>query len=108
MTEAVLEKTETTVETNVGLEEAARTYMELQAQMDDLKKKLDSTKAYLIKEIGAGQTYIYDGNRFTVIGETVSNRFDSSTFKKEHKDLYESFMKEVPVKSSLRVTKEKK
>lgn len=63
---------------------AAEAAAEVEAIKDTIKREMDNRG---VEELEAGQ-YIA---RFTTV---LSNRFDTTGFKKEHGDLYKSFTKQ--------------
>ena len=75
-----------------ALNEWEKLVEEARAEADALR---DSLKAELtergVQELEAGQYII----RYTSV---LSNRFDTTAFKKEHSDLYKSFTKQVASK----------
>lgn len=68
----------------------------LYAQADELKAQITAREAIIKEEMEARETETLDlGNviiRFTSI---ISNRFDTTNFKKQYSDLYNSFIKQV-------------
>mgnify|MGYP006886753308 FL=1 len=68
----------------------------LYAQADELKAQITAREAMIKEEMEARETETLDlGNviiRFTSI---ISNRFDTTNFKKQYSDLYNSFIKQV-------------
>lgn len=68
----------------------------LYAKADELKAQITSREALIKEEMEARETETLDlGNviiRFTSI---ISNRFDTTNFKKQYSDLYNSFIKQV-------------
>lgn len=68
----------------------------LYAQADELKAQITVREALIKEEMEARETETLDlGNviiRFTSI---ISNRFDTTNFKKQYSDLYNSFIKQV-------------
>ena len=68
----------------------------LYAKADELKAQITAREAMIKEEMEARETETLDlGNviiRFTSI---ISNRFDTTNFKKQYSDLYNSFIKQV-------------
>lgn len=68
----------------------------LYAQANELKAQITAREAMIKEEMEARETETLDlGNviiRFTSI---ISNRFDTTNFKKQYSDLYNSFIKQV-------------
>jgi len=69
---------------------------ELYAEAEALKAEITAREAMIKDEMEARETEVLDlGNviiRFTSI---LSNRFDTTAFKKLHSDLYNTFIKQV-------------
>ena len=69
---------------------------ELYAQADELKAQITEKEALIKAEMDDREIEVLDlGNviiRFTSI---LSNRFDSTSFKKQYADLYSTFIKQV-------------
>lgn len=69
---------------------------ELYAQADSLKAEITAREAMIKDEMESRELEVLDlGNviiRFTSI---LSNRFDTTNFKKLHADLYNTFIKQV-------------
>lgn len=62
----------------------AEAQAEVEALKDDIKREMDARE---VEELEAGQ-YIC---RFTTV---LSNRFDTTTFKKEHNEMYKLYTKQ--------------
>ena len=60
--------------------------------MDGIMKEMVKTGAYSWK----GESI-----SFTRKKDSIRNEFDKEAFKKEHKDLYEQYIKEIPVSGSV-------
>lgn len=78
------------------LNEQARIYFDLQAQIEALQAEAeaikDGMKSYMIDHT----TEDLRGDGWSATWHnTVTNRFDSSAFRKEHGDLYTAFCKPV-------------
>lgn len=76
--------------------EALKEWEALQAEANAMVEQLkDELKAEMLKR----ETEELEAGRFIVRWTTtISNRFDSSSFKKEHGDLYKAFTKAVTSK----------
>lgn len=81
---------------NVEIRQTVTELQELYAQADILKAEITAREALIKEEMDARETEELNlGNviiRFTSI---LSNRFDTTAFKRLHKDLYNSFIKQV-------------
>ncbi len=81
---------------NTEIRQTVTELQELYAQADLLKAKITAREALIKEEMDARETEELNlGNviiRFTSI---LSNRFDTTAFKRLHKDLYNEFIKQV-------------
>lgn len=79
--------------------EIRQTVTELQAlyaQADELKAMIVEREAMIKEEMEARETEELNlGNVIIRFTSVLSNRFDTSAFKKLHLDLYNSFLKQV-------------
>lgn len=89
------------------LKNLAAQYLNYSEQLEALKAKVDSLKAKMVESIGQGNVYQYNDKRFTVVAETTSKRFDTTNFKKQNKELYESYLVESKRAAYLKVTNKK-
>lgn len=81
------------------LVEAEAMVKKWQQQYDDIRTAaMESMKKYGVKSWDCEQL------RMTYVPESISRRFDSTTFKMEHPDLYAQYMKESKTKESIRIT----
>jgi len=68
--------------------------MELQQQMDAITKRMDDIKTDIMVEMEAREVEVISTKKYSASWPTiVSNRFDSSAFKKAFGDLYKQFTK---------------
>lgn len=91
---------------NVALvEDAVRTIVEIENQMKELKQKQDDYKAILLENMEANNVIKIDNESLiiTYVAPTERETFDSKTFREEHADLYDEYVKFSPVKSSIRI-----
>ena len=81
---------------NAEIRQAVNELQALYAQADELKALINEREALIKEEMEARETEDLNlGNviiRFTSI---LSNRFDTTAFKRLHKDLYNEFIKQV-------------
>lgn len=81
---------------NAEIRQTVNELQELYAQADQLKAMIVEREAMIKEEMDARETEELNlGNviiRFTSI---LSNRFDTTAFKRLHKDLYNEFIKQV-------------
>lgn len=69
---------------------------ELYAQADLLKAEITAREALIKEEMDARETEELNlGNVIIRFTSVLSNRFDTTAFKKLHADLYNSFIKQV-------------
>lgn len=69
---------------------------ELYAQADELKALIVEREALIKEEMEARETEVIDlGNVIIRFTSVLSNRFDTTAFKKLHKELYNTFVKQV-------------
>ena len=71
----------------------------LEAQIKELEAECEATKD-LIKEAMSleGLDEIHTGGYKVTYRNVISNRFDSTSFKKSHADLYDAFVKQTSYK----------
>ena len=65
--------------------------------LSDIKKDLDNSIKSIAREeyLKSGSTHIdTDGYKVTFVAGTVSRKFNTSKFKKDHPDLYEEYMED--------------
>lgn len=69
---------------------------ELYAQADELKALIVEREALIKEEMEARETEVIDlGNVIIRFTSVLSNRFDTTAFKKLHNELYNTFVKQV-------------
>lgn len=70
-----------------------------------LKEEEDKLKEAILKEMEENQIIKLDTEDLLIsyIAPTDRETFDSKTFKAEHGDLYDEYVKMTPVKSSIRI-----
>lgn len=87
---------------NTNINEVIREIKEYQEMQDALKVEIDKLKAEAIEYLNENEIdeYLCDEGKVTY-REVLSNRFQSTEFKKIHADLYEAFTKKT---SSMRFT----
>ncbi len=69
-------------------------YLELKEMKDAIEKEMESLKEKIIEGLPLNEEYVSaDGNYSAKYQIILSNRFDSTEFKKSHEDLYEQFKK---------------
>lgn len=81
---------------NAEIRNTVNELQDLYAEAETLKAEITAREAMIKDEMEARETEVLDlGNviiRFTSI---LSNRFDTTAFKKLHSDLYNTFIKQV-------------
>ena len=81
---------------NVEIRNTVNELQELYAQADLLKAEITAREALIKEEMDARETEELNlGNVIIRFTSVLSNRFDTTAFKKLHQDLYNSFIKQV-------------
>lgn len=80
-------------------------YVRLAKELDTLKTQQDAVrdKIMTLMENRKAKSYKTSYGAFTITSETVSQKFDTASFKEAQPDLYEKYLKESKVKPSLRI-----
>lgn len=78
---------------------------EFEKQMKELKTKEDELKQSILEEMESKNIIKLDSPELmiTYVAPTDRETFDSKTFKAEHQDLYDEYVKMSSVKSSIRI-----
>ena len=75
-------------------------YLELKAQEKTLKDQIAAVEEAIKAEMAAQNTNEVTDNGFVArIVEGTQRKFDTTKFKAEHMDIYESYRHDVPTKS---------
>lgn len=81
---------------NTEIRNTVNELQELYAQADELKAMITAREALIKEEMEARETEELNlGNVIIRFTSVLSNRFDTTAFKKLHQDLYNSFLKQV-------------
>ena len=81
---------------NAEIRNTVNELQELYAQADALKAEITAREAIIKEEMEARETEELNlGNVIIRFTSVLSNRFDTTAFKKLHQDLYNSFLKQV-------------
>ncbi len=81
---------------NTEIRQTVNELQALYAQADELKAMITAREAMIKEEMEARETEELNlGNVIIRFTSVLSNRFDTSAFKKLHNDLYNSFIKQV-------------
>lgn len=81
---------------NTEIRNTVAELQELYAQADELKAMITAREALIKEEMEARETEELNlGNVIIRFTSVLSNRFDTTAFKKLHQDLYNSFLKQV-------------
>ncbi len=76
------------------LNEQARIYFELQAQIAELEAQAEAIKDFFKAQMVEATTEELKGDHWSCTWHnTRTNRFDTTSFKKAHEDLYQAFCK---------------
>ena len=81
---------------NAQIRQTVEELQNLYAEADSLKALIIEREALIKEEMEARETEELDlGNVIIRFTSVLSNRFDTTSFKKLHKDLYNLFVKQV-------------
>lgn len=81
---------------NTEIRNTVAELQELYSQADELKAMITAREALIKEEMDARETEELNlGNVIIRFTSVLSNRFDTTAFKKLHNDLYNSFLKQV-------------
>lgn len=81
--------------TNNTFKEFIITLKALESQIKDLQDEADAIKDLIKEELTAeGIEEVMIDDYKVIYREVISNRFDSTNFKKEHGDLYKQFTRQ--------------
>lgn len=85
-----------------NIKEVIKEIKEYQAMQDELKRQLEVLKAEAVEYLESNEIdeYMCDEGKVTY-REVISNRFDSTSFKKDFADIYAEYSKKT---SSMRFT----
>lgn len=85
-----------------NINEVIKEIKEYQAMQDELKRQIELLKAEAVEYLESNEIdeYMCDEGKVTY-REVISNRFDSTSFKKDFADIYEEYTKKT---SSMRFT----
>ena len=78
---------------------------DFERQMKIIKEQEDSLKQMILEEMESKGIVKIDTEDLTInyIAPTDRETFDSKSFKADHQDLYDEYIKMTPVKSSIRL-----
>ena len=81
---------------NAEIRQTVNELQALYAQADELKALINEREALIKEEMEARETEELNlGNVIIRFTSVLSNRFDTTAFKKLHQDLYNTFIKQV-------------
>ena len=85
--------------------ETIKTIVDIEKEIKKLKELQDNYKAKLLEQMGEREIIKIDMPELTITRdeETTKETFDSKTFREEHSDLYDEYVKISVVKPSLRI-----
>lgn len=74
-------------------------------QVKDIKEKEETLKKAILEAMEGNNIVKVETDMLTIsyIAPTDRETFDSKTFRKDHADLYDDYVKITPVKSSIRI-----
>jgi len=84
--------------------ELVEEYTQLQNEINKLLERQKEIKQKLMEKMVESdiKKFEHENVSVTYIPETTQKRFDSKTFKIEHPDLYNKYIKEVAMKATIR------
>lgn len=95
------------IENNVALLNAdiSKQIAEFEKTIKEIKEKEDSLKQAILNEMESKGIVKIDTDDLTInyIASADRETFDSKTFREDHADLYDEYIKFTPVKSSIRI-----
>lgn len=95
------------IENNVALLNAdiSKQIAEFEKTIKEIKEKEDNLKQAILNEMESKGIVKIDADDLTInyIAPTDRETFDSKTFREDHADLYDEYIKFTPVKSSIRI-----
>lgn len=82
-------------------------YVELKNTIENLTQELDELKELVLTEMEANNLLELSNDELKIryIAPTAQERFDSKKFREEQEELYNQYIKFIPVKAQLRITK---
>ncbi len=85
--------------------EVSEKIVEFEKQAKLIKEQEDNLKKAILEEMEQNQILKLDTPEILISYVAPSDRetFDSKTFKEDHQDLYDDYIKMTPVKSSIRI-----
>ena len=85
--------------------EVSKQIADFERQIKIIKEQEDNLKQAILEEMETNQIVKLDTPDILIsyIAPTDKETFDSKTFKAEHQDLYDEYVKMTPVKSSVRI-----
>lgn len=78
---------------------------DFERQIKAIKEQEDNLKQAILEEMEANQIIKLDTPDLSIsyVASTDRETFDSKTFKADHQDLYDEYIKMTPVKPSIRI-----
>lgn len=85
--------------------EVSEKIADFERQIKVIKEQEDNLKQAILEEMEANQIIKLDAPDILISYVASSDRetFDSKTFKADHQDLYDEYVKMTPVKASIRI-----
>lgn len=85
--------------------EVSKTIAEFERQIKSIKEQEDNLKKAILEEMEQNQIIKIDTPDILIsyVAPTDRETFDSKSFKAEHQDIYDEYVKMSPVKSSIRI-----
>ena len=85
--------------------EIQQTIINMELAIKDLKEREDELKSAILNEMENKNIIKVESDNLMInyIAPTDRETFDSKTFREDHSDLYDEYIKLTPVKSSIRI-----
>lgn len=85
--------------------ETSKKLAEFERMAKKIKEEQDNIKQMILEEMEAKNILKIDTDEITIsyVAPTDRESFDSKTFKSEHQEMYDEYVKMTPVKSSIRL-----
>ena len=85
--------------------EIQQTIINMELAIKDLKEREDELKSAILNEMENKNIIKIESDNLMInyIAPTDRETFDSKTFREDHSDLYDEYIKLTPVKSSIRI-----
>ena len=89
------------MKSNARLNNKIETIKSLELQVEALKNRIESLKKEIKDYMGEDEVLEYKDVTLVTYKTSIRRSFDTSSFKKEHIDLYSKFLKEQEIRTFL-------